>query len=184
MHDHVKNHLKNHLNKAKCRQMNKKHVNRQETEDVTIRQYMHAKQKTCHKGRKGRSLSASRSLSTSCTGMASDADGMLSRGNMSCTDMSCGSSTLLSNSSCTFMKQHKLFEDYILSLCDQAKNGMLPEKTTFILSEEDILEQMLEKVMENCPQMVRNKERFMKAVDRIVFAPSSSQILVATGSFV
>jgi leucyl aminopeptidase (aminopeptidase T) len=71
--------------------------------------------------------------------------------------------------SSTFARQHKLFEDFILALCESGKWDTLPKKTTFILGEEEILEQMLENVIENCPELVKNRKRFMQAVERIVF---------------
>jgi hypothetical protein len=100
--------------------------------------------------------------------------------------------------SSTFWRQHKLFEQLILSLVpssplvlyaadsgghsdehsDEINSGRstqamylydLPEKTHFLFREEDILEQMMERVKENCPELVQNKERFMRAVESIVF---------------
>lgn len=71
----------------------------------------------------------------------------------------------------SFVKQHRLFEDFVIALLHTT--NPLPARTSFIFKEEDILEQMLEKVVENCPELVKNRKRFMEAVERIVFSASS-----------
>lgn len=75
------------------------------------------------------------------------------------------------SSSNTFLRQHRLFEELVLSLfADPGKWDMLPKKTHFIFHEEDILEQMLEKVVENCPLLIRDRKRFLEVVDKVVFS--------------
>lgn len=74
----------------------------------------------------------------------------------------------------TFFRQHKLFEECVLALfltnhVSPSSDHFPPSKTCFIFREEDILGQMLEKVGDNCPQLIKNRKKFMDTVERIVF---------------
>lgn len=69
----------------------------------------------------------------------------------------------------TFHKQNRLFEELILSLADPGIFEKLPCKTTFIYTEEDILQNTLLHIHEKCPEMVKNRNKFLSVVDKIVF---------------
>lgn len=69
----------------------------------------------------------------------------------------------------TFHKQSKLFEELILALADPGRFELLPKKTTFIFTEEDILQNTLLHIREKCPEMVKNRAKFLAVVDKIVF---------------
>ena len=100
----------------------------------------------------------------------------------------------------TFWRQHKLFEELVLALvnssrqpveedcctenhCTDVLKGhhqwdedeaclLLPERTSFMFTEEDVLEQMLDRVRDNCPELIKNRRVFLQAVERIVFSTS------------
>lgn len=69
----------------------------------------------------------------------------------------------------TFHKQSKMFEELILALTEPGRFEKLPGKTTFIFTEEDILQNTLLHIREKCPEMVKNRARFLSVVDKIVF---------------
>ncbi len=66
-------------------------------------------------------------------------------------------------------RAHRLFCDLILPLADDDVYPHLPDKTAFIFTEEDILSSTLLRIDKKCPQLFKERERFMKTVEMIVF---------------
>lgn len=64
-------------------------------------------------------------------------------------------------------KPHRLFCELVMPL---ARNmHLLPEKTAFVFTEEDILASALARIDKKCPHLYRDREKFMCAVETIVY---------------
>ena len=69
-------------------------------------------------------------------------------------------------------KPHRLFCELVMPL---ARNpSLLPEKTAFVFTEEDILASALARIDKKCPHLYRDKDMFMGAVEAIVYGNSGS----------
>ncbi len=66
-------------------------------------------------------------------------------------------------------RAHRLFCDLILPLSDDDVLPHLPDKTIFIFTEEDILSSTLLRIDKKCPQLFKDRDKFMKTVEMIVF---------------
>lgn len=68
-------------------------------------------------------------------------------------------------------RSHNLFCDMILIplVADDEVFYSLPAKTTFIFSEEDILAAVLSSIHRKCPELYKDRDKFMRAVENIVY---------------
>jgi hypothetical protein len=80
-----------------------------------------------------------------------------------------GQNTTTTTKHHTTSRAHKLFCDLILPLADDDVYPHLPEKTAFIFTEEDILSSTLQRIDKKCPQLFKDREKFLKTVEQIVF---------------
>lgn len=81
-----------------------------------------------------------------------------------------GTPTLQQNSKYhTTSRAHRLFCDLILPLAEDDVYPNLPEKTAFIFTEEDILSSTLTRIDKKCPQLFKDREKFLRTVEQIVF---------------
>lgn len=66
-------------------------------------------------------------------------------------------------------KAHKLFCELIMPIVVDSVYSHLPERTSFIFTEEDILASTLSRINKKCPQLYSDKQKFMQTVETIVF---------------
>lgn len=66
-------------------------------------------------------------------------------------------------------KSYKLFCEEIMPMVTTGANP-LPELTTFVFNEEEILASILAGVQHKCPELYKNRETFMKTVEGIVYS--------------
>jgi hypothetical protein len=66
-------------------------------------------------------------------------------------------------------KAHRVFCEVILPLADDHVYPTLPKRTSFVFTEEDILASTLSRIDKKCPHLYRDRERFMRAVESIVY---------------
>lgn len=66
-------------------------------------------------------------------------------------------------------KSYRLFCEQILPLVAGQQAHTLPELTTFVFNEEEILASILSGVHHKCPELYKDKYAFLKAVEDIVY---------------
>jgi hypothetical protein len=70
-------------------------------------------------------------------------------------------------------KPHRLFCELIMPLVHDSVYHRLPSKTSFVYTEEDILASMLSRIDKKCPQLYKDKFKFMQTVEKIVYGAGS-----------
>lgn len=66
-------------------------------------------------------------------------------------------------------KPHRLFCELIMPLAHDTVYPRLPAMTSFVYTEEEILASVLSRIDKKCPQLYKDKDKFMRTVERIVY---------------
>ena len=78
-------------------------------------------------------------------------------------------STTVQYSTSSNNKPHRLFCELIMPLTEEPVYSHLPDRTTFMFTEEDILTSILSRIDKKCPQLYNDRSKFLQTVDAIVF---------------
>lgn len=68
-------------------------------------------------------------------------------------------------------KAHRMFCEVVLPLADSPN---LPSRTSFVFTEEDILANTLARIDRKCPHLYRDRDRFMRVVEEVVYGMGQS----------